>query len=210
VKADITVILDRSGSMGVRRFDAMNGFNTLVEDQKKIPGECVFSLVQFDNEYEVNYTARQIQQVTPLTSETYAPRGSTALIDAMGRTINAIGTRLSALAPDARPEKVIVVIITDGEENASHEFTLAQVNEMIKTQRDVCKWEVTFVGTNQDAIKTAVGFGIPATHALNYADTQRGTRAAYVAMSAALGRIRRTGQTLGYTEEERSQAQDDV
>jgi len=205
MKTDVTVILDKSGSMEVRRNDALHGFNALVEDQKRQPGDAALSLVQFDTSYEPNYTEVALKDVAPLTLETYQPNGGTALLDAIGKTINAIGQRLSARADGDRPGKVIVVIVTDGEENSSREFTYAKVNEMIGHQRDVYRWEFIFVGTNQDAVAAASKVGIAADSALTYGVSGKATRAAYGVMSASLS-ARRAGQSGHITENQREAA----
>jgi uncharacterized protein YegL len=186
MRTDITVVLDRSGSMASTRDDAMNGFNALVADQKRVPGEAGLSLVQFDDQYQVDYSERPMSLVPELTPDTYQPRGSTALLDALGRTIDDIGSRLAARSEAARPDKVVVVTITDGQENASRTFNAAAVSAKIAHQRDVYKWEFIFVGSNQDAIMTAGRMNIPAAQALSYRAGSRGTRAAFDAVADML------------------------
>lgn len=190
MNTDITVILDKSGSMEVRRSDAIGGFNALVDDQKIQPGTAALSLVQFDTRYEVSFTGKAPIDVPALTMETYAPSGGTALLDAMGKTIHATGRRLAAMPEADRPGKVIVVIITDGEENSSREFTYPQVNEMIGHQRDVYKWEFIFVGTNQDAIASAAKIGIAPGSALTYGTSGRAARAVMAAVASSLSERR--------------------
>lgn len=209
MRTDITVILDRSGSMNSTRDDAMHGFNALVADQKTAPGEAWLSLVQFDDRYEVNYTETPMSEVPDLTAATYVPRGSTALLDAIGRTIDATGQRLAARPERARPDKVIVVTITDGQENASTKFTGAAVSEKIAQQRDVYKWEFIFVGSNQDAIMSAAKMNIPAASALSYAPSPQGTRAAFGAVADSLSAIR-SGLRSGFTPKHRTDAMDDA
>jgi len=205
MRTDITVVLDRSGSMQVTRTDAMNGFNALVEDQKRLPGEAWLSLVQFDDQYQVDYTETPIVAVAELTPDRYQPRGSTALLDAIGQTIDAIGNRLSARPERDRPEKVIVVIITDGEENASRMFNAHQISQKIAHQRDVYKWEILFVGSNQDAVMTAAQMNISAAHALTYAGTPRGTDVAFLAVSQSL-KTSRSGGIGQFTDAQRAEA----
>jgi uncharacterized protein YegL len=140
MRTDITVVLDRSGSMQATRDDAMQGFNALVEDQKRIAGEAWLSLVQFDDQYQIDYTEQPMAAVPALTRESYQPRGSTALLDAIGRTIDATVHRLSARAPADRPDNVVLVVITDGQENASRRFTPAAISAKIAHHRDAEKW----------------------------------------------------------------------
>ena len=175
---------------------------------KAAAGEAWLSLVQFDDRYEIDYTETPMQAVPALTRETYVPRGSTALLDAIGRTIDAIGRRLSTRPERDRPDKVIVVVITDGQENASTQFTAAAISEKIAHQRDVYKWEFIFVGSNQDAIASAARMNIPAAQALSYAASSPGTRAAFGAVAASVAELR-SGRTGEFTPEQRAQAMSD-
>ena len=154
---DITVVMDRSGSMQSRRTDAEGGLNAFIEKQKTEPGEAVFTLVQFDNVYEFVHTAVPIKSVPPYT---LVPRGgSTALLDAVGRAINETVHRLAKMNEADRPGLVIFVIITDGEENSSKEFKKAQIKAMIQHQTAVYGWQFTFLGANQDAFAEGGGIG---------------------------------------------------
>src|SRR5262245_251619 len=143
---DITLLLDRTGSMACIREDTIGGYNTFVQDQRKVPGACVFTLIQFDSQdpHEVICSAVDIQQAPLLSMETYIPRADTPLLDAMGKTIVEVGERLKAMSEAERPNKVVFVVITDGHENASKEYKKAAIQDMIKRQQDVYKWEVVF------------------------------------------------------------------
>lgn len=202
MKTDITVILDKSGSMETRRTDAIGGFNALVDDQKVQPGVAALSLVQFDTTYEVSFTEKAPADVPALTMDTYRPAGGTALLDAMGKTIDATGKRLAAVPEESRPGKVIVVVITDGEENSSREYTYPRLNEMICHQRDVYKWEFIFVGTNQDAIASASRIGIDAQNALTYGSSPLAARLAMGVVAESLS-ARRAGHSGHFTDEAR-------
>ena len=191
---DITIILDRSGSMQSTKNDAIGGFNSFIEEQKKVPGEAFLTLVQFDNEYELNYAAKPIRFVEPLNDLTYVPRGGTALVDAMGRTINEIHARVKALPKAERPN-VVVVIITDGQENASKEWTSARVNELITKLRKK-GYEFIFIGANQDAIATSSAFGIAASKALSYGANSLGTQAMFASVSNNIAAYRSTGLSM--------------
>ncbi len=188
---DITVVLDRSGSMASVREDTIGGFNSFLEEQKKVPGSANLSLVQFDDQYEALYEGRRLQDAPCLSAQTFVPRGSTALLDAIGRTIHATGTRLAALPENERPGKVLVVVMTDGEENASREFSSGQIFDMITHQREKYQWEFVFIGANQDAIATGASYGIPQSNALNFAATPAGTRRMNAALSQATAGFRR-------------------
>jgi hypothetical protein len=188
--SDITVVLDRSGSMATIADDTVGGLNSFVEDQKKHPGEAVLSLYQFDDVYEAVHRAVPLPSVPPLTRETFVPRGSTALLDAIGRAIVETGDRLSSMAEHDRPSTVVFVVTTDGQENASKEYTKVKVNEMIAHQRDVYGWHFIFLGANQDAISTAASLSIPASNAMTYASNKMGTPMAYASASVGVSNLR--------------------
>lgn len=176
---DITVVLDRSGSMASVRTDTIGGFNTFVSAQRGEPGRCLLSLVQFDDEYEPLYTGTDIQAVPLLSLDTFVPRGMTALLDAIGRTIIATGKRLKALPEAQRPDKVIFVIQTDGQENASREFTQPKIAEMIAHQKAKYQWDFVFLGANQDAIQAGAAMNIPRGSTMTYASNSVGTQSAF-------------------------------
>ncbi len=159
----ISFVLDRSGSMQSMVNDAIGGFNAFLAEQQAFPGEATFTLAQFDNIYELLYPFANIQDVKPLTKETFVPRGSTALLDAIGKCVNETGKHLAATPEPARPEKVLFVILTDGEENSSREFNHHQINDMITQQQNVYKWQFIFLAANQDAIASASRLGIDTT-----------------------------------------------
>jgi hypothetical protein len=181
---DIVIVLDRSGSMQVCKDDAEGGLNAFVEEQKKRPGRAVFTLVQFDTEYEFVHRGEPISEIPPFT---LVPRGWTALLDAVGRAIAETGDRLARSPEAERPGLVAFVIITDGQENSSKEFNKEQIKQMIQHQTDVYKWQFTFLGANQDAFAEAGGIGITADKTAYFAAKK--TRSAFSAMSAKMGRM---------------------
>ena len=187
---DITVVLDRSGSMAAVAADTIGGMNRFLDDQRKAPGAAQLTLVQFDNEYEPVYRAVPIAAVPPLTGETFVPRGTTALLDAAGRAIAETGARLAATPEPERPGKVVFVIVTDGLENASREYTRERLMGMITHQRDAYSWQFVFLGANQDAIASAAAIGIQGTHSMTYAHTAAGTAAAFAAVSRGTAKAR--------------------
>lgn len=204
-KTDITIILDRSGSMDAVKSDTIGGFNSFLSDQQKVEGEASLSLVQFDDQYEVVYLDKDINSADRLTDFTFQPRGSTALFDAVGRTINAVGQRLASLPEAERPDKVLLVVMTDGFENASREFNAAKISEMINHQRDAYKWEFMFIGANQDAVLSAREIGIPASAALTYAANAEGTEVAFnmVASKIKNYRVSSSAEALQFNDEDR-------
>ena len=146
---DIIAIIDRSGSMAAIQSATEEGFNGFVREQQSTPGECALSLYQFDDRYEVDYEDRAIREVPPFALD---PRGCTALLDALGRTITTRGAHYAGLPEDQRPEKVVVVVVTDGEENSSKEYTLATIKELVSRQKDAYQWQFVFLGANMDAV----------------------------------------------------------
>ena len=202
---DITLVVDRSGSMEARREDAQGGINAFVKEQAQEPGEALLSLVQFDDRYEVVHDGVPIDAVPEFELK---PRGTTALLDAVGRAINEAGERLADMDEADRPGLVIFVITTDGLENASREFTKARVKEMIEHQQEKYNWEFTFLGANQDAFAEAGGLGIHDAGVATFAPDK--VRRAYVASSARVSRMRgqsRRGEEVedSFTEEERKE-----
>src|SRR3990167_10475278 len=186
--SDIVVIVDRSGSMQAIREDAIGGFNTFLDEQKKVPGSANLTLVLFNHEYQLVHSAIPLDNVKALDSATYVPGGTTALLDAVGRTIDDIGKRLSEMAKTDRPNKVIVAILTDGLENASKDYKREKIFEMISCQRDKYQWEFFFLAANQDAIQAGTSIGVAAANIGNFVADSAGTRAAYGGMSSSVTR----------------------
>lgn len=187
---EMIFILDRSGSMCYLVDDTIGGFNSMIENQKKEDGEAYVTTVLFDDKYELLHDHIDIQEITPITSKEYFARGCTALLDAVGKTINAIGNRLSNTPEEERPEKVIFVITTDGRENASREFTKKSVKEMIEHQQSKYSWTFVFLGANMDAVDEATSLGINASHAHSYTASAQGTSSLYSAVDCLMCNVR--------------------
>lgn len=203
---DITIVLDRSGSMAAVADDTIGGFNRFLSDQRNTTGSATITLHQFDDKFETPIAAQNIKTAPELTSKTFVPRGMTALLDAIGRAITDTGTRLSALPENERAEKVVVVIITDGQENASREYNSAKVFEMISHQKDKYNWEFVFLGANQDAINTAVNLGMNARSSMTYASNSIGTKSAFAATSANLSAFRCSiSGSMAYSDKDREE-----
>ena len=162
---DITLVVDRSGSMETMQADAEGGINTFISEQAQKPGECLVTLVQFDSEYEMLWRGVKAAECPRYK---LVPRGSTALLDAVGRTINDTGARLAALPEAERPGLVIFVISTDGMENASKTFNRQQVREMIAHQQKVYSWQFTFLAANAEAFDEAMDMGLDSSSVAQY------------------------------------------
>jgi len=158
--AEIIFILDESGSMSSVKGDTIGGFNEFIETQKRIPGEVKFTFVKFSDYYNIVNEGTPIEKVEHLNESTYAPSFSTALLDAVGKSINSVTSRLDETQEDERPEKVLFAILTDGYENASTIYTQAAINEMIKNQRTKEGWEFLFLGADIDAWSGGSSIGI--------------------------------------------------
>ncbi|HMB89333.1 MAG TPA: vWA domain-containing protein [Rhodothermales bacterium] len=176
---EIICIIDRSGSMQSIRSDAIGGFNAFLEGQQKHPGEGRLTLALFNHDYERVYENTPLPEVPPLTEDTYVPEGTTALLDAVGRTLVDVGKRLAATPEAERPAQVIVAILTDGLENASTDYTRERIAEMIAHQRTKYAWEFIFLAANQNAFQAAQKLSIDPADAMPFASTKVGVRAAY-------------------------------
>lgn len=200
---DITLVVDRSGSIEQIRQDAEGGVNSFIAQQAKEPGEALLTLVQFDTEYDFIHKGVPISQVPKYE---LIPRGRTALLDAVGRAINETGERLAKLDEQDRPGLVVFVVMTDGLENSSVEFSKTKIKEMIEHQQEKYNWHFTFLGANQDAFAEAGRMGMQAAGTANFAMNKVG--AAYKAAGAKLARMRkqtREGETVRneFTDQER-------
>lgn len=192
--AEIIFILDRSGSMSGLESDTIGGYNSFLSAQKKVEGEAQVTTVLFDDKYELLHDGVDIKNVKPITEKEYFARGTTALLDAIGKTIINVGIRLTNIPENERPSKVIFVITTDGQENASREFTYKKIHEMITEQQDKYSWEFIFLGANIDAAKEAENLGIKSSRAANYVADARGTDVMYCTIAQNIASFRQTGE----------------
>ena len=166
---EIIFVLDESGSMGSVRSDVIGGFNTFVKDQKELPGQAILTLVKFDTDYTVVGQGMLLESVKELNNETYHPGGMTALLEAVGKTINEVTTRHAGLEDEA-PGKTILVVFTDGHENASKEFTnLTDIAKMVK-ERESAGWEILFMGADIDAWGDGQKMGFSKSRGVNKND----------------------------------------
>ena len=188
---DIVCVIDRSGSMDAMRSDAIGGFNSFLKAQQQLPGDARLTVVLFNHEYHLHDDGIPLQEAKPLGETTYIPTGTTALLDAVGRTIDNVGVRLAATPEPERPGKVMVAILTDGLENASTDYSRDRVFEMIKHQREKYSWEFLFLAANQDAIATAGSLAIPRQAAATFQATGEGMQRAFMDINTRVTASRR-------------------
>jgi hypothetical protein len=207
----IAVLLDRSGSMQAIKSDTEGGFTAFIDQQRATPGRCDVTLAQFDDVYEEVYTGQPLASVPPLVLH---PRGMTALLDGIGRLISTTGERLAGMPEAERPGSVLLVIMTDGLENASKEFTLPTVRKLITDQSQTYGWTFVYLGANQDAIAVGQGLGVSPGMAMTYggegtAHAMRATSAnfaAYRATVASGGSVQDARKAAEYTDDQRAEA----
>jgi len=200
MKTDLTeiiFILDRSGSMSDLESDTIGGYNSFLETQRSVDGEAQVTTVLFDDQYEVLHECVNIKDIQSITKKEYFARGMTALLDAIGKTIVDVGLRLSNISESMRPSKVILVIITDGEENASREFSYKEINKMISHQQERYSWEFIFLGANIDVEKEAKNLGIKNSYVANYVADSDGTGIMYQTLAENVASFRNRGEIEG-------------
>ncbi len=194
----IAIVLDRSGSMARVKDDTEGGLKAFLAEQRNTPVDTVVSLYQFDDHYEAVYENTPLADVPDYTLR---PRGMTALLDAVGKTITTLAEQLSAMAQFGRPSEVVMVILTDGHENRSVEYTLDQVKAMITHQRDKYGWTFVFLGADQDAFAAAGGMGIGAATTLSYGSNR--TEESLTRAGAMVSRGTRSG-SYAFTDDDRN------
>lgn len=184
----ISVLVDRSGSMSAIRSDAEGGLRSFLSEQEKLPGKLTVSLYDFDGEYRC--VASAVTASAAVQGWKLTPRGMTALLDAIGRAVVETGDTLSRIQEHERPGKVVFVVITDGLENASSEYTRERVFDMISHQRDVYDWQFLFMAANQDAIATGATMGFAPTASMTYNASATGVKSMYAVAKGALSDYR--------------------
>ena len=188
---EVICIIDRSGSMDEIKSDAIGGVNFFVKSQKEFQGETALSLILFNDNYSVVYDGRDIKEIPMLDEKTYIPNGTTAMLDAIGTTIDRVGERLFKTPEPERPEKVVVAILTDGLENASKEYTYEQIAAKIKLQQETYNWDFVFLAANQDAVVAAEKIAIRQEDAVNFEASSQGTSEAFNLMEKMVSHKRR-------------------
>lgn len=187
---ELVFLLDRSGSMNGLESDTIGGFNSVLTKQQAEEGDANITTVLFDDKYELLHDRYNLAKIPKITEKEYFVRGTTALLDAIGRTIHKMGNVQKYAADGERAEKVMFVIITDGMENASIEYSYDKIKKMIDHQTKKYGWEFIFLGANIDAVETAGRFGIAEDRAANYHADSEGTMLNYEVISETLSMVR--------------------
>ena len=188
---ELVFIIDRSGSMSGLEEDTIRGFNDMVLKQKDIKGEALISTILFDDRFDVLHNRLDIKSVVPLTRHDYYVRGTTALLDAIGRSIRKISDLHHMLKDEFIPEKVLFVITTDGMENASREFSYKQIKSLIQ-EKTAMGWEFIFLGANIDAAAEANKIGSATERSANYRADSEGTSVNYQELNQTISHLRAT------------------
>ena len=197
MKTELVFILDKSGSMHGLEQDTIGGFNSMLQKQKELDGECRITTVLFDNRYELLHDRIDIRAVSPMTEKEYQVGGTTALLDAIGRTVQKLVSVQKNTAKEYRADRVLFVIITDGQENASQEYSSDKVKGMIQLEKEKYGWEFVFLGANLDAVETAGRLGISRDRAVDYVPDGAGTARNFQMMSETVAAFRETGAVPG-------------
>jgi uncharacterized protein YegL len=186
-RTHITAVLDRSGSMAHLTSDTIGGFNGFLKDQRALPGSASLTLILFNTEYTVVHDAMDLKNVPDITKRVYSANGGTALYDALAKAIQTTGAALSKLSEDQRPGAVIVLVMTDGQENSSQEFPREAgrqaVQAMVKHQTEAYSWNFVFMGANIDAKAVGESLGVHLSCSVDYVASAQGTSEAYKLMS---------------------------
>lgn len=202
-KTEIVFVCDRSGSMNSIKSSTEKGFSDFIKKQQKESGECFVSLYEFDDKYEPVYENININDVKEYS---LVPRGWTALLDAIGFTITRVGNRLDKTQESERPSQVLFVVLTDGEENRSKEYTKEKIKEMIEHQSSKYSWKFIFLGSNQDAITTGKSYGFSKDLSLTFTSSDLGTINAFSALCNSVSCLRGY-DVYAFSDEERKLSQ---
>lgn len=193
-KTEIAILLDASGSMQAIRDDAVGGLNAFIAGQKKEPGRAHLTVTFFDSERFDRWVDGIDLRDCPMLGDEYQPGAATPLLDATGRTIEDLGERLRRMPEAERPGKVMVIVITDGYENASRVYTKRKIKRMIRHQEDVYKWEFVYLGANVDAFDEGSAMGYRMDRIGSYKASPKGIGAMLREVGNSAGQLRRHGK----------------
>ena len=186
--SEIVLVVDKSSSMSHLTQETIRNIANFIQEQKDVKGEAKFTLLYFDDEYDLRIFRQDLKDVS--TKQDYRTRGSTALRDALGTIIDRIGGELRRIPENDRPDHVIVCTITDGLENASQKYSNTQLKSMIDVQRNVFNWTFIFMGAEEASLVQAQSWGIPQDLTLNYVADSRGLESSYGILSTTTKSLR--------------------
>ena len=201
---EIICILDRSTSIRTSGLieKTIEGFNSFIADQKKLPGKAKLTLCLFDGgtgygntgapgeTYEIRHNGIDVKDVPELNKETFVPKGMTAMWDAIGATIDSVSTRLSKISAEEKPDKVVILVMTDGQENSSKEYNQSSVQSLIKKHKENDQWAFIFIGANIDVMATGGSMGVTMGNTRGYSGTSAGVSMAFATMSSSVKSFR--------------------
>ena len=200
----VAILIDRSGSMNTIKDDIMGGLKTFASEQRKVDGEIKVSLFDFDIKFQ---TIGENENLDLLERYVLVPRGNTALHDAIGRSVARVGEILAGMQEDERPEKVIFMIVTDGQENASTEYNSLQVSDIIKHQKEKYNWDFLYLGANQDAVEVANSIGISKKKSITYKAGGQGVNSVFRSFTGYVSASRADAvMDMAFSEEDRKNA----
>lgn len=191
---ELVFIVDKSGSMAGLEEDTIGGFNSMLRKQKKLSGIALVSTYFFNHQVYKIHQRQEIVSVNPITNELYHVGGMTALIDAIGTAIDEVNSYQKSEARKGTKFKTVFVIITDGLENASEEYTAPKVKQMVTSMEKEFGWEFIFLGANIDSVETAANFGIRKDRAVDYVNDDEGVELNYAVISEVITNIRKEGK----------------
>lgn len=216
----IAVLLDNSGSMSTILDDTIGGYNTFLKTQKEVPGECTYTLANFKNNgnyassgittsMKLVYDSVKLNDIPELNTTTFRPETNTPLYDTLCELIDHTGKILNDISEENKPEKVIFVVITDGQENASVKFEYIDVENRIRKQTDVYKWEFIYLGANQDAMKVGTHLGFSFAKSASYATDSKSIYDTYSTVGIKLASYRSSNavdaaRCLDFNDDERT------
>lgn len=206
---EMVLVLDESGSMSDLTRDTIGGFNSMIEKEKKLDVDAHVTTVLFNDQYKMLYNRRELKDVSKMTDKDYTPGGMTALLDAVGRTIHKMDM-VAGIHRKDKGNKVLFVIITDGEENDSKEYTYADVKKLIKDRQENAGWEFIFLGANIDAVAAAENLGIDRDRAVKYKNTGSGVRANFKAVAELSDSLAKSGRVSDEWKETVEKDEDDA
>jgi hypothetical protein len=200
----IYMVLDESGSMSTRRADVIGSVNSFIKKHKEIPGKADITIRTFNDKHNIILNNKDLYSTGDLHENSYYPMGSTALYDAIGLGIDTLGGILREKNPKDRPDKVIFIIQTDGEENSSVVYKLQDIKEKIQHQTSKYNWEFVFVGVTSESVLNAQDMGIPKDNTMAYINSSKGTQQTFDSLASNSVCYRSSGvASMAFTQKDR-------